>query len=456
MRPDIVTISDLLFWAYANLAMAHAAVTDNTDRYDSKHYGIRKRLFHGLQNNTMDIRSFFDDERLKMILPQSCCYCGLTDNLAADHIIPRKAGGQDIGENLIWSCRSCNSSKSARDMLEWMQSKGTFPSILLYRRYLKILITYCRDNGLLGTKLNDTQVDRLPFNLSAIPLDELPLNKMRLWVGSIYYGSRPEYMPPRKSRIANWNLERPLKHTEKLELAVQKIKEINPDICILTETSRLANLGSEYYVAQCDEYNDMPNEQWAAIWSKWPIEKTIKTFDTHRATCCLIGAPFGPIIVYATIIPYHNAGVIDYGKYSYAEKRYAPWQMHKEDLVLQGADWLKISRDYQGVPLCVAGDFNQTRDGLRGGYGTDEARGLLAQILDICELSCITEEGFGGNGKLSSDPKKGYPRRNVDHICISRNWERSLDKIEIGAWDHFTDKGKYMTDHNGVYFDFTV
>ena len=148
MTPEIKTIGDLLYWAYANLAMAHAASTDKVIEYDKKHFFIRSRLFKGLKDNAMNIRSFFDDERLKMILPQSCCYCGSTDNLAADHIIPRKEGGLDIGENLIWACRSCNSSKSATDMLEWLQSKNMFPSILLYRRYLKILINYCRANNL--------------------------------------------------------------------------------------------------------------------------------------------------------------------------------------------------------------------------------------------------------------------------------------------------------------------
>ena len=109
MKTKIETIGELLYWAYANLAMAHAAITDKALEYDKKHFFIRGRLFRGLKDGTMDVRSFFDDARLKMILPQSCCYCGSTENLAADHIIPRKQGGLDIGENLIWACRACNS-----------------------------------------------------------------------------------------------------------------------------------------------------------------------------------------------------------------------------------------------------------------------------------------------------------------------------------------------------------
>lgn len=130
--------------------------------------------------------------------------------------------------------------------------------------------------------------------------------------------------------------------------------------------------------------------------------------------------------------------------------------MHNENILLQSADWLQISGEYPGIPLCVAGDFNQTRDGKKGGYGTIDCRNLLTQALEICDLCCITEEDFGENGKLQPDPKKGYPRRNIDHICISNSFHENLSSISIGAWDHFTDEGTYMTDHNGVYLDFST
>jgi len=27
---------------------------------------------------------------------------------------------------------------------------------------------------------------------------------------------------------------------------------------------------------------------------------------------------------------------------------------------------------------------------------------------------------------------------------------------KVGAWDHFTEDGKYMSDHNGVYVAFEI
>ena len=255
-------------------------------------------------------------------------------------------------------------------------------------------------------------------------------------------------------RVANWNLERPQKVSKKLTLALEKIHEINPDIIILTETGSLVDLSPEYSVSQTESYDDLPDEQWAAIWSKWPIEKEVETFDSRRTACALIQAPFGKLLVYATIIPYHNAGVVNGGKYAHVPKKYKAWQMHKENIILQGADWLKLSEEYPDVPLCIAGDFNQTRDRKKGGYGTRDGRQLLTQILEVCNVCCVTDDDFAGNGKLQPDPKKGYTRRSVDHICISEDWKNSLQNVTVGAWDHFTELGEYMSDHNGVYLEF--
>lgn len=257
-------------------------------------------------------------------------------------------------------------------------------------------------------------------------------------------------------RIANWNLERPHKKSAKLDLAIQKIKEINPDIIVLTESSGIVDLGPEYHVAHSEEYEDLPLDQWAAIYSKWPINKQIKTSDEHGTTCSLIGAPFGELIVYATIIPYHNAGVCDGGKYAYAPRKYKPWEMHKENIISQGADWKRIAAEYPGVLLVVAGDFNQTRDKQKWGYGTKDVRDMLTRTLEHCNLTCLTEEDLAANGKLKTDPKKGYPRRNIDHICLTTEWVEQLNYLYVGAWDHFTEQGKYMSDHNGVFMDFNM
>ena len=180
---EIITVGELLHWSYANLAMAHAAVTAKSEKYGRTQFIIRSRLYAGLNNQTMSIGPLADDERLKMILPQACCYCGGREFLSADHLIPTKRGGANTGENLVWACRSCNSSKCASDVLEWLAVKNQFPSILLLRRYLKLAIEMCRERGLMNTPI--IEAPELPFSLSAIPKAYPQPRQLQLWVVEI-------------------------------------------------------------------------------------------------------------------------------------------------------------------------------------------------------------------------------------------------------------------------------
>ena len=50
-------VKELLFWSYANLAMAHTAVERNQKNYASFNYMIRARLFKGLTTGSMNIRT---------------------------------------------------------------------------------------------------------------------------------------------------------------------------------------------------------------------------------------------------------------------------------------------------------------------------------------------------------------------------------------------------------------
>lgn len=43
-----------------------------------------------------------------------CQYCGSTNNLTIDHIIPKSRGGEDSWENLVTACIRCNNKKGDR------------------------------------------------------------------------------------------------------------------------------------------------------------------------------------------------------------------------------------------------------------------------------------------------------------------------------------------------------
>ncbi len=53
-----------------------------------------------------------------------CTYCGATDNLSVDHIVPISRGGLHDDSNLVTACRECNSGKGNKTVAEWEQVKS--------------------------------------------------------------------------------------------------------------------------------------------------------------------------------------------------------------------------------------------------------------------------------------------------------------------------------------------
>jgi hypothetical protein len=177
------TVADLLRWSYANLAMAHAAVVEGASSYAPRHYAIRSKIDAGLRNGTMAIGPLADDERLKLVLPLTCCYCAAQENLTADHLVPTSRGGPDAGDNLVRACRPCNSSKGARDALAWYERRGEFPPLLMLRRYLKLAFHLLGPLGVLEQAPDE--VPALPIDLARIPVKYPPPSELRLWVAPL-------------------------------------------------------------------------------------------------------------------------------------------------------------------------------------------------------------------------------------------------------------------------------
>lgn len=166
---EIKTIGEYLHWAYANLAMAHSAVKNDQTKYKTINYMIRAKLFKGLQSGTMNMRSLFDDEKIKIGTGNVCNYCGSEEDLSLDHILSKKNGGVDNAENLVCVCRSCNSSKGANDLMVWMEQREKFLPLMVIRRYLKLSYQYCTYKGLLQQDISDTG-QSIPYAIVKIPL----------------------------------------------------------------------------------------------------------------------------------------------------------------------------------------------------------------------------------------------------------------------------------------------
>lgn len=179
-KQKIETVRELIYYSYANLAMAHTAVDKKQEKYEVFNFMIRSKLFKGLKDGTMNMRTIFDDEKIKLQTGQICNYCGSPDNLALDHIFPQKYGGQDNAENLIFACKSCNSSKGKKDLMEWMIFRGQFLPLMIIRRYLKLTFNYCNQNELLDKNIEELKKLELPFKIDLLPTSFPKPNELKL------------------------------------------------------------------------------------------------------------------------------------------------------------------------------------------------------------------------------------------------------------------------------------
>ncbi|MDD7971901.1 HNH endonuclease [Roseinatronobacter alkalisoli] len=179
-RRSFDTLGQVLFWSYANLAMADAAVRNGAEKYGVPYYMIRAKLYKALTDGTTSPRSLYFDERDKLLSRGRCSYCGSTDNPSLDHLFARVTGGADSAENLVFCCIRCNSSKGKQDALVWAKSKDRFLPLSVLRRYLKISIRYSNETGIIEAPRATFNELEVPFSISDIP-HTYPKPKDLIW-----------------------------------------------------------------------------------------------------------------------------------------------------------------------------------------------------------------------------------------------------------------------------------
>lgn len=107
-------------WRLANLDKAAIAgrrwARANPERIANYSH---KRRAHKLSNPAISV-SKRDWIRLCRRWNNACAYCGVVAPLGRDHIVPLSRGGQHSIGNLLPACRSCNSSKGSRFLIEWL------------------------------------------------------------------------------------------------------------------------------------------------------------------------------------------------------------------------------------------------------------------------------------------------------------------------------------------------
>ena len=169
------TFADLLYVSYSGLQTLGFAFAKGKGRYDRECYAFRESVIKRLKAGEMKIGDLYQNIIRQMTSPHDACwYCGRSVSdcgpLTADHIFPRMKGGEDVSDNLIMVCRSCNSSKGAKDLLAWYRERGEFPPMRVLAHYLKLVNQYALDSGLLGLSLEELSGMDLPFDFRYLPL----------------------------------------------------------------------------------------------------------------------------------------------------------------------------------------------------------------------------------------------------------------------------------------------
>ena len=169
------TLAELLYWSYANLQMADAACNMGKQTYDRVCFMIRSKAYKSYCEGRWQISDLYKQQIEK--LQQSnyaCAYCGKVfsspKEATVDHIFPRIKGGTNEMENIVFACKTCNSSKADRDMFGWyVEHFDTFPSIYLTATYLKKIYLFAQANNLLNIELSVLDTMDLPFDWKYIP-----------------------------------------------------------------------------------------------------------------------------------------------------------------------------------------------------------------------------------------------------------------------------------------------
>lgn len=157
-RKMVRTVRQLIFWYYADL-IAKAAGFDGN-------YGFAVSRFKKLDSGEMKWSSSIRDYQAQLEKGRVCIYCGATDGLTIDHIIPASRGGVDprirklleSADNVALACRECNCRKADRDVFEWYEKdeKGELPKLVV-SKFLKLAYDIHEVQGTL--ELEDPNMD---------------------------------------------------------------------------------------------------------------------------------------------------------------------------------------------------------------------------------------------------------------------------------------------------------
>jgi hypothetical protein len=145
MPPSAVkTVRDLIYWQYAKIISESAGA-------GKRQFPFVMDRFKKLQSGEIEWSGTIREYVREREMPNQCIYCGATEQLSYDHLIPRSRGGPDVPDNVVMACRACNSSKGDRGVYEWykLDRRYDVPRVA-EGKYLKLLYEVHAQRGTLN------------------------------------------------------------------------------------------------------------------------------------------------------------------------------------------------------------------------------------------------------------------------------------------------------------------
>jgi hypothetical protein len=225
-------------------------------------------------------------------------------------------------------------------------------------------------------------------------------------------------------KISTWNIMRPnSKSSNRNNIYIDTLNQIDPDILVLTETNSLIDFGNKYFKVTTlplpnihDGYPYQSGENRVTIFSKFPFTRKFQTVDSYSSVCAEILTPFGHLIIYGTIIGFLGG-------------RKNPFIT---DLEKQAQDLTQISS--QGH-ICFTGDLNVSFSGFP--YPSRRVRkkmidlfeGLLltnlTTTLENSVIHTIISDSFLAN-KTSEITRVLFDKKITDHNLVTVNLKRTI------------------------------
>jgi 5-methylcytosine-specific restriction endonuclease McrA len=172
------SIEDMIFYQYAKIIVKSAKKFDDGESAKKNDFGLIHNRFKDLKSGKIVWSDILREDMQFVESDKKCFYCGDVDSITKEHIVPRsfaineRCGTCDAIQsvhNIIWACKSCNSSKGTKGLYHYYQEKLSgdkkfydhIPT-LLEKKYLKTIYRCHQCNGTLKIKQE---------NLTALDID---------------------------------------------------------------------------------------------------------------------------------------------------------------------------------------------------------------------------------------------------------------------------------------------